>query len=707
MALAVGGMASTGSGIAVADDPGARAEGGSSTAGPVVQQNTAQQSRQNNNCGTPNGGRAEGRCVTGDGSFNKHTFTARGDARAEGGNSAGAVFEQNTAQKGRQNNNCANPNIATGSLSGQAEGRCVDTDVSHNEHTTLKGGDVRAEGGDGGASVAQQNTAQSGRQNNNCANPNDSSVALAGGRPESECVNTDVSRNKHTTAKGGDARAEGGSTAANVFQRNTAQSGRQNNDCANPNGSSVAVAGGQAESRCVNKDASRNKHTKVKGGGARAEGGSGAGGPLSQQNIAQSGRQNNTCADLTSSSAAVTGGSAESGCVNKDASRNKHTKVKGGDARAEGGSGIGAIQRNTAQSGGQNNTCADPTSSSTASEDGRAESGCVNKDHSHNKHTTAKGGDARAEGGDGGVSGAQQNTAQSGRQNNNCANPNGSSVAIAGGGAKSGCVNKDHSRNKHTTAKGGDARAEGGSSTVGSVFQQNTAQSGRQNNNCADPNTSSVAVAGGRAKSGCVNKDHSHNKHTTAKGGDARAEGGSGGVSGAQQNTAQSGRQNNNCADPNGSSVAVGGGRAESGCVNKDHSRNKHTKVKGGGARAEGGSGTAANVIQQNTAQSGRQNNNCANPNGATTTGTGNLAETRCKTVDHSKNIGTAEISDGAEAKGGSSALGLFQQNTAQSGRQNNNCGNPNNLTLTATATGAQAQCVAVDRSTNIGTVER
>ncbi|MET7855112.1 hypothetical protein ABZT48_44830, partial [Streptomyces avermitilis] len=182
---------------------------------------------------------------------------------------------------------------------------------------------------------------------------------------------------------------------------------------------------------------------------------------------------------------------------------------------------------------------------------------------------------------------------------------------------------------------------------------------------------------------------------------------GSGTANVFQQNTAQSGRQNNNCANPNTSSIAVAGGRAESGCVNKDASRNKHTTVKGGGARAEGGSGTAANVIQQNTAQSGRQNNNCANPNGATTTGTGNLAETRCKTVDHSKNIGTAEISDGAEAKGGSSALGLFQQNTAQEGRQNNNCGNPNNLTLTATATGAQAQCVAVDRSTNIGTVER
>ncbi|MEV6317548.1 hypothetical protein [Streptomyces sp. NPDC051776] len=59
----------------------------------------------------------------------------------------------------------------------------------------------------------------------------------------------------------------------------------------------------------------------------------------------------------------------------------------------------------------------------------------------------------------------------------------------------------------------------------------------------------------------------------------------------------------------------------------------------------------------------------------------------------------------GARATGGSGTLDVFQQNTAQEARQNN--GNPNNLTLTATGSRTQAHCVAVDRSTNIGTVNR
>ncbi|CAM5457703.1 hypothetical protein [Streptomyces aurantiogriseus] len=67
--------------------------------------------------------------------------------------------------------------------------------------------------------------------------------------------------------------------------------------------------------------------------------------------------------------------------------------------------------------------------------------------------------------------------------------------------------------------------------------------------------------------------------------------------------------------------------------------------------------------------------------------------------------MGTREIGHGAKAEGGSSAMGLSQQNTAQSGRQNNNCGNPNDLTVTATGSRRQVQCTAVNRSTNIGTV--
>ncbi|MEV6316253.1 hypothetical protein [Streptomyces sp. NPDC051776] len=59
----------------------------------------------------------------------------------------------------------------------------------------------------------------------------------------------------------------------------------------------------------------------------------------------------------------------------------------------------------------------------------------------------------------------------------------------------------------------------------------------------------------------------------------------------------------------------------------------------------------------------------------------------------------------GALAEGGSSTADLFQQNTAQSGRQSNHCGNPNNLTLTATGSRAESKCIAVDRSANVGTV--
>ncbi|MFE1753173.1 hypothetical protein ACFW88_21970 [Streptomyces anandii] len=63
----------------------------------------------------------------------------------------------------------------------------------------------------------------------------------------------------------------------------------------------------------------------------------------------------------------------------------------------------------------------------------------------------------------------------------------------------------------------------------------------------------------------------------------------------------------------------------------------------------------------------------------------------------------TVDIGHGARAAGGSSEAALFQQNTAQEGRQNNSCGNSNDLTLSASGSRVQDQCVAVDRSTNIG----
>ncbi|MFG2191071.1 hypothetical protein [Streptomyces sp. NPDC048639] len=44
----------------------------------------------------------------------------------------------------------------------------------------------------------------------------------------------------------------------------------------------------------------------------------------------------------------------------------------------------------------------------------------------------------------------------------------------------------------------------------------------------------------------------------------------------------------------------------------------------------------------------------------------------------------------------------MFQQNTAQEGRQSNNCGNPNNLAFTLSGGRATAQCTATDESRNI-----
>ncbi|MGP3999040.1 hypothetical protein [Streptomyces sp. 8N706] len=512
-------------------------------------------------------------------------------------------------------------------------------------------------------------------------------------------------------AGGGGATATGGSsTGGDLFQQNTAQVHRQNNNCASPNSlmADPAPTGFRGETSCVTGDASFNKNAAAKGGGAHTTGGSG---DLSveQQNTAQTGRQNNNCANPNDFTLTAIGDSrADSRCTDKDRSRNKHTLVKGGGAHTTGGSATTTVsQQNTAQEGRQNNNCANPNTTTLTAIDGRVDSRCTNKDRSRNKHTLVKGGGAHTIGGSsapGFVT--QQNTAQEGRQNNNCANPNQSDVVARDGGlAANQCTNKDRSKNKHTLTKGGGAHTIGGSSAAVGVVQQNTAQEGRQNNNCANPNNSTiVASEGGLAANQCTNKDRSKNKHTLTKGGGAHTIGGSSAAVGvSQQNTAQEGRQNNNCANPNGSTiVASEGGLAANQCTNKDRSKNKHTLTKGGGAQSTGGS-SAGGVFQQNTAQEGRQNNNCANPNLSDINLPDSRTVARCKTVDHSKNVGTAEIGDGAKATGGSSTLGLFQQNTAQEGRQNNNCGNPNNLTLTATGSRSQVRCVAVDKSKNIG----
>jgi len=189
------------------------------------------------------------------------------------------------------------------------------------------------------------------------------------------------------------------------------------------------------------------------------------------------------------------------------------------------------------------------------------------------------------------------------------------------------------------------------------------------------------------------------------KGDGAEANGGSAAGTLSQQNIAQESRQNSNCANPNEVTFVVSG-RVEGRCFEKDASFNKHARFKGGGAEANGGS-AVADAFQQNIAQEGRQNNNCANPNGSSLEATGGRAEVDCVTVDRSDNVHTTEIGRGAEADGGSSAVDLFQQNVAQEGRQNNNCGNPNNVTVTASGSRSRTQCLAFDDSKNIGSLYR
>ncbi|MEV6317381.1 hypothetical protein [Streptomyces sp. NPDC051776] len=276
---------------------------------------------------------------------------------------------------------------------------------------------------------------------------------------------------------------------------------------------------------------------------------------------------------------------------------------------------------------------------------------------------------------------------------------------------ESQCSDRDFTFSKYTFIKGSGARAEGGSSTASTAQEQNIAQEGRQNNTCTNLNSAILNVTGGgRMEGRCKNRDHSLSKHTLIKGGGARSEGGSStGIIARQQYIAQVGRQNNACNNFNSSGdIDVTGGRTEAGCQNRDHSFSKHTYLKGGGAHAEGGSSTGGSVEQQNLAQEGRQNNACNNLNNAAVTVEGSRSGVGCKTADHSANLHTADIGGGAEVEGGSSTVSLFQQNIAQEGRLNNTCANPNNLTLTATGGSRSAtQCSAVDRSTNIGSVNQ
>ncbi|MEU3283384.1 hypothetical protein, partial [Streptomyces antibioticus] len=352
-------------------------------------------------------------------------------------------------------------------------------------------------------------------------------------------------------------------------------------------------------SRCLNLDGSRDTQTDTASKGASITGGA-ANFFMEALNTAQSGRQNNACAQGNNPDLTLSTSKDTSDCVNDDGSRNHRSHSRSGGARITGGTGSDLQALNTAQSGRQNNACAKENEIELELGPGfRRESHCVNRDHSHNERTDTEDRGARITGGSSTRNLQALNTAQSGRQNNACAQYN----SFTPGGDRtnsrqaSECVNDDHSHSRATRVRSDGASSTGGSGTA-EFLESNVAQSGRQNNSCAQfTDADAFGLTGGSShRSRCANRDHSHSAHTdTATRGAHTVAGGSGGgfVALDQQNTAQAGRQNNSCSQSIGDDpdLLLDSSSYSSGCVNVDHSHDRHTRSRSGGARAEGGSG--------------------------------------------------------------------------------------------------------------------
>ncbi|MCX4905255.1 hypothetical protein [Streptomyces sp. NBC_00878] len=358
-----------------------------------------------------------------------------------------------------------------------------------------------------------------------------------------------------------------------------------------------------------------------------------------------------------------------------------------GGADAGGGSGAaGLLDQNTALDGRQNNACGDSqrlTGSGVLDGSGQITTDCSTSARSHSTDTLTTGDGAQATAGDGVP--LQQNTAERGRQNNACGNSIES--GLYDGETDTNCAARDQSVSKKTVTHAGPAQATGGS---GYLFQQNTAQQGRQNNACGNLNNGTLS---GTTEVRCAAHDGSVSKGTDTHGDGAKADGGNSTLGASQQNTAQEGRQNNACGNMNNVGLP---GDTEAGCATHDGSVSKGTATHGGGAKADGGDSQLSST-QQNIAQEGRQNNACGNANVGSVSGE---AKAHCATHDGSVSKGTATHGGGAKADGGDSTAELTQQNIAQEGRQNNACGNTNSLTLDEG--GTNAQCSAVDESVEI-----
>ncbi|MFG2196504.1 hypothetical protein [Streptomyces sp. NPDC048639] len=459
VALAVGGLASLGAGSAWADGPGATAGGGSAAMGGLGQENTAQDGRQNNNCvrtnggrTTVDGGRVDGRCVTADGSLNAFAHVKRGGTDAAGGDGPLQVAQQNTAQRGRQNNNCASGGTGGSTVTasgGGMESRCADRDFSSSEHTTVEGEGAAVSGAPAGVAF-QQNVAQAGRQNTTCASQDASAALLQGGRTLSRCGNQDTSRSRFTTTRGGGAETNGATSGGLLVGQSWAQEGRQNVNCDNAATGGVDLMGGRTESSCGNADDSRSHTTAVKGSGAEVNGGNG---PVAAfaQDASQEGRQNVHCANLNASAHRPSGGRVENSCHNADESRSHRTVTENGGAGASGGSSADAIyHRNVAQEGRQNTHCGDINRGVLNVSGGAADNRCDTTDRSLSQDTVTQGGGAEVDGGSGMAMSVQQNTAQEGRQNNSCGNSNRTDATLRGSHTTSECLADDRSTSTGT-----------------------------------------------------------------------------------------------------------------------------------------------------------------------------------------------------------------------------------------------------------------
>ncbi|MBC9731246.1 hypothetical protein [Streptomyces sp. TRM68367] len=373
-AVVLAGLVSTGTSTgAPLPDGGAQADGGSGAA-ELFDQNTALDGRQNNACGDSQtladmlggSGRIGTHCTTGARSHSIDATSTGGGAEASGGD--GVALQQNIAERGRQNNACGNT-IESRLFDGETEAHCTARDHSLSKKTLTHAGAAQATGGNG--NLYQQNIAQQGRQNNACGDMNQ---GILSSTTEADCAAHDGSVNKGTATRGDGARATGGNSTLGASQQNIAQEGRQNNACGNMNNAGLP---GVTEAGCAARDGSVSKGTVTRRGGAEATGGNSELGST-QQNIAQEGRQNNACGNTNVGSVP---GEAQAHCTTHDRSVSKGTATRSGGARAAGGnSTLNLTQQNIAQEGRQNNACGN--TNSLTLEEGRTNAQCSSTDES-------------------------------------------------------------------------------------------------------------------------------------------------------------------------------------------------------------------------------------------------------------------------------------------------------------------------------------